>query len=361
MKSITLDLEGVAMSTLKDVASFAGVSVATASRVLTGSLPVSNDVRDRVLKAVQHLNYRPDQIARSLRRRRTNVIGLVVSTIENVFFTEVARAAEQAAGERGYNLIVCNTDENPEREAAYLTILNEQLIAGVILAPAPGDAKHLPGFVESNLPMVLINRQLPDIPRSSITCNDSEAAFACVTHLIGEGRRRIAAITGLPGISTTRERLEGYRRALTSAALPVDPTLEVSGQAHLDGGYRATYELMQRSNPPDALFVFNNVMIQGAIMALQDLNLRWPEHVEISGFGAFATARLYRPPLTLIAQPAHEMGRRAVEVLLDQVEGRTDSQPQATILHNELRLRDSWLRKNGIVSTAQAVEHNEPA
>ena len=338
------------MSTLKDVASYAGVSPATASRVLTGSLPVSDEVRERVLTAVRQLNYRPDQIARSLRRRRTNVIGLIVSTIENVFFTEVARAAERAARERGYNLIVCNTDENPEREAAYLTILNEQLIAGVVLAPAPGEANHLSSFVESKLSMVLINRSLQHVPRSSITCDDREAAFQCVTHLIGEGRRRVAAITGLGGISTTRERLEGYRHALTSAGLPLDPELEVSGKAHIEGGYRAAYHLMQRPDPPDALFVFNNVMIQGAIMALQDLGLHWPEDVDISGFGAFTTARLYRPPLTLIAQPAPEMGRRAVEVLLNQVEGRAADYPQQIVLQNELRPRDTWLRQDGNIA-----------
>lgn len=330
------------MTTLKDVAHHAGVSPATASRALTGSLPVSDDVRERVLQAVQTLNYRPDQIARSLRTRRTNVIGLIVSTIENVFFTEVARAAEQAAHEHGYNLIVCNTDENPEREAAYLTILNEQLIAGVILAPAPGEAAHLTRFVESKLPMVLINRHLDHVPRSSITCDDEDAAFRCVSHLLAEGRRRIAAITGLPGISTTRERLRGYRRALSAGGLGPDPTLEVSGQAQLEGGYRAAMDLMQRPDPPDALFAFNNVMVQGTILALQDLGLQWPDQVDVSGFGAFDLARLYRPPLTLIAQPAREMGRRAVDVLLEQVKGRADDAPQVTVLHNELRLRQTW-------------------
>lgn len=332
------------MPTLKDVASTARVSAATASRVLTGSPHVSDDARERVLRAIQQLNYRPDQVARSLRRRRTNVIALIVSTIENVFFTEVARAAEQAADEQSYNLIVCNTDENPERELSYLTILNEQLIAGVILAPAPGQARHLASLADGRLPLVLINRRLDHVRCTSIVSDDEEAAFQCVSQLIGEGRRRIGAIIGLPGISTTQERLDGYRRALATAGLPLDSTLEVSGQAHIKGGYRAAYELMQRPEPVDALFAFNNVMTQGAVLALQDMGMRWPEQVDISGFGAFETARLYRPPLLLIAQPTYEIGRHAVELLLDQVEGRSKGEPQTITLHNQLRPRDSWLK-----------------
>lgn len=336
------------MPTLKDVASTAGVSAATASRVLTGSPHVSADARERVLQAIQQLNYRPDQVARSLRRRRTNVIALIVSTIENVFFTEVARAAEQAADEQSYNLIVCNTDENPERELSYLSILNEQLIAGVILAPAPGPAPHLESLVGGKLPLVLINRRLEHIRCASIVSNDEEAAFQCVSQLIHEGRRRIGAITGLPGISTTQERLRGYRRALSTAGLPQDETLEVPGLAHFNGGYLAATKLMQRPEPADALFAFNNVMTQGAVLALQDLGARWPDHVDVSGFGAFETARLYRPPLLLIAQPTYEIGRRAVELLLDQVEGRATGEPQTLILQNQVRPRDSWLKLGNV-------------
>ncbi len=332
------------MPTLKDVAIRAGVSSATASRVLTGSPRVSREVRQRVLQAIEELHYRPDQVARSLRRRRSNLIGLVVSTIENVFFMEVARGAEQAARERGYNLIVCNTDESLEREQSYLTILNEQLVAGIILAPAPGEVSQRAYDLAQDVPMVMINRHLDNLPYPCITADDEEATFQCVSHLIGEGRRRIAAIVGLPGISTTEARLKGYRRALAAAGLPLDPRLEVPGQAHLEGGYQAASQLMQADDPPDALFVFNNVMTQGTVMALQDLGLTWPDQVDVAGFGAFATARLYRPPLTLIAQPTFEMGQQAVEMLVDQVEGRRDGQPKKVELRNRVILRDNWRR-----------------
>lgn len=336
------------MATIKEVAELAGVSTATASRVLSGYPHISLATRQRVLDAIERLDYQPDAIARSLRRRRTDLIGFVASTIENVFFTEVAHAAEQAALQQGYNLIVCNTDEDPKREAAYLSVLDRQLVAGVILAPAPGEARHLLRFAETRLPIVLINRRPQHLPFSAITCDDETAAFQCVQYLIQEGKRRVAAITGLPDVSTTQERLAGYRRALASTGLPFDPRLIVAGQANLEGGYRAAYELMQRVDRPDALFVFNNVMTQGVVMALQDLGISWPEPVDIAGFGAFATARLYRPPLTVVAQPTHEIGQRAVDLVINYLEGKAIIGVEAVVLPNRVITREAWL---------QAVRH----
>jgi LacI family transcriptional regulator len=301
---------------------------------------VSIEAKERVLKAVEALNYRPDQVARSLRRRRSNLIGLVVSTIENVFFTELARAAEQSAREFGYNLILCNTDENPQQETTYLGILDQQLVAGVILAPAPGNAGHLKPFIESGLPIVLVNRRLDHVSCISITSDDEEAAFQCIQHLIGQGRRRIAAITGLANVFTTNERLAGYRRALVTADILFDPNLVVSGQASLKGGYEAARQLMSWADPPDAIFAFNNVMTQGVIIALQELGIRWPDQMDVAGFGVFEHAHLYRPPLTLIRQPTREMGRKAVEMLLQQMElgpSANGDKPQV-VLKNQLVL-----------------------
>lgn len=324
------------MPTVKDVAQRAGVSVATVSRCLSGESRVREQTRARVLQAVQELGYQPDQVARSLRKRRTTVIALIISTIENIFFTEVAHAAEIAARNRGYNLIVCNTDENPSLEATYLSILDRQLIAGVILAPAPGDAAHLTQYVDKELPIVLINRRLEQFACSSIVSDDQAAAQACVSHLIAAGRRRIAAITGLPGVYTTVERLAGYRDALTQAGLTPDPALQPCGWATMEGGYNAAYALMQSENPPDALFAFNNVMTQGAVIALQEMGLRWPDDLDVSGFGAFQTAHLYRPPLTLVRQPTHDMGKEAVALLIEQIESGADAPVQHLVLQNEI-------------------------
>ncbi len=341
------------MATVKDVAERAGVSVATVSRVLSGAPNVSEETRERVLDSIKALNYRLDRVARSMRRRQTNLLGLLVSTIENVFFTEAAHAAEQTARRHGYNLIVCNTDENPNQEKAYLEILDQQLIAGIILAPAPGDAPHLQEYAQGRLPIVLINRRLEHLPFSSIVSDDEAVSKACVQHLIAQGKRRIAAITGLPDVYTTESRLAGYRQALLEAGHSVDESLIVCGWANLDGGYAAAQNVLALPDPPDALFVFNNVMVQGVVMALQDLGISWPDPVDVAGFGAFKTARLYRPPLNLIEQPAREMGHRAAELLIAQVEGQVDRTPQHLVLQNRLILRQAWATEHTSAALSQ--------
>jgi LacI family transcriptional regulator len=332
------------MPTVKDVAKRAGVSVATVGRALVDGPHVTAEKRQRVLEAIRELDYRPDQVARSLRRRRSNIIALVVSTIENPFFTEIARTAEQAAHGHGYNLIISNTDENLGREREYFAILSQQLVAGVILAPAPGDVASREYLFNQKVPIVLVNRHLDGVPCPSIVADDEDAARACVNELVRQGRRRIATITGLPDVWTTIARHNGYRRALEDAGQRAEPSLAVSGGATVEGGYRAAHQLMTSASPPDALFVQNNVMTQGAVLAVQDLGLRWPDQVDISGFGVFSQARLYRPPLTLVAQPTHAMGVRAVELLVNRLQDGTSDWAERIVLPTRVITRDDWLR-----------------
>lgn len=332
------------MPTVKDVAKYAGVSAATVSRVLGNGPHVSSEKRERVHAAIRELDYRPDQVARSLRRRRSNLLALVVSTIENPFFTEVARSAERCAHRHGYNLLISNTDESLELERAYFAIFSQQLVAGVILAPAPGSTEARDYLRNPALPVVLVNRRLDGVPCPSIEANDDEAAFECVSVLLAEGRRRVAAITGLPDVSTTAARQSGFIRALHSRGLTPDPDLIAAGGATVQGGYRAAHRLMTANVPPDAIFVHNNVMTQGAVLALQDLGARWPEDVDVAGFGVFSQAGLYRPPLTLVAQPTHAMGEKAVELLVNRFQNGTEDWATSIVLANRVVTRDEWQR-----------------
>jgi DNA-binding LacI/PurR family transcriptional regulator len=335
------------MAKIRDVAREAGVSVATVSRVLTQQPTVSDLTRKHILKVIEELGYRPDEVARSLRRRRTNLIGLIVSTIETPFFTEVARAAEHATHNAGYNLILCNTEEDPQQEERYLQLLYQQQAAGIILAPAPGLAPHLKLLQQSQVPVVLVNRRIDGLDLSSITADDCNATIEAICHLIGQGYEKIAVILGLLDTYTTRERVRGYHQALLSAGIPLNPDYEVSGNSIHEEAYIATHKLMNLPEPPDAIFAFNDLMVQGVIIALQNLGLRWPDDVEVSGFGAFTPARFIRPPLTLIRQPTYEMGCKAVEVLLRHIEAPTDGSIEHVVLKNEL------IRKEEMLSSLQ--------
>lgn len=328
-----------------DVALRAGVSVASVSRALSGRPGVSDAMRRRVLTAARELNYQPDEVARSMRRRQSNLIGLVVSTIENTFFTEIARSAEQAALRYGFNLLISSTDERLDREQLSFEVLRRQLAAGIILAPTPGDISGRSYLDPAGPPIVLINRELGVSALSSILADDEVAAFDCTRWLLQQGRRRIGVVAGLEHISTTRERLKGYQRALTAEGIAVDEQLIVRGFATAEGGYRAACDLMLRTDPPDAIFVHNNVMLSGAVLALRDLKIEWPKQIEIAGFGAFSAARLYQPPITLIAQPTHEMGQRAVSLLADHLAGGAMDWPQHLLLPNRLITREDWLRQ----------------
>lgn len=330
-------------SKIKDVAARAGVSVASVSRALSGRPGVSEATRRRVLVAARELDYHPDQVARSLRRRQANLIGLVISSIENRFFTQIAHAAEQAALRHGYNLLVSSTDERLDREEASISVLRQQLVAGIVLAPAPGDSSLRSYLTVDQPPIVLINRDLGDPRYPSVLAADEEAAYRCTSWLIHEGRRCIGVIRGLDDITTTRERIKGYARALTDAGVPRYSELEVPGAATIEGGYQAASDLMIRANPPDAIFVHNNMMLTGAVLALQDLGISWPNQVDIAGFGAFEAARLFRPPLTLIEQPTYAMAERAVALLLDHINGRNDGKPKHFLLPNRLVTREDWL------------------
>ena len=327
------------MTSMQDVARTAGVSVATVSRTLAGSDQVTPLTQHRVWDAVRRLDYHPDEVARSLRRRQSTLVGLVVSSIENRFFTEVAHAAEQAAHEHGLNLVVCNTDEDPEQERDYLKVLDQQLVAGVILAPAPGTELHLAEYVDRHVPIVLVNRRLDNLPMQSITSNDEEAAQECVEYLIGEGKQSIAAIMGLPTTFTTQQRLNGYRRALETAGLNQHgPRSGRAGDAEWRL-HRCERPALQ-SQSARRNFCLQQSHGPGRNNRRPGTGPARPEQIDVAGFGATAFGRICHPRLTLVKQPTREMGQKAVELLLEQMSGEPD--PQHIVLKNRLIQRDDW-------------------
>ena len=306
-------------SRIRDVATRAGVSSATVSRVLAGKPHVSAEVRARVLEAVETLRYRPNRIARSLRVQRSRFIGLVVSDIQNPFFSRVVRAVEDAVQPHGFAVFVCNTDENREREQLYLELLLDEQVAGIILAPTVADAASYQPFTATRIPLVIVDRQVMGLGVDIVVSNNFEAAREVVTQLIGQGHRRIGTILSDLTIATGRERFAGYQRALTEAGLPLDEGLARFGKPVAEEGYRLAQQLLTHAEPPSALFAGSKLLAMGVLRYLAEAKLRIPEDVALASFDALDWLPSM-PEILCVEQPAYDIGQQAALLLLRRID-----------------------------------------
>jgi LacI family transcriptional regulator len=331
------------MATVHDVARRAGVSTSTVSHVVNGTRFVSDELRERVLAAMRELDYTPNAAARMLSLKRSRTIGLIVSDIRNPFFASVARGVEDVAQELGYTLVLCNSDESAEREAACLTALESKAVDGVLLASAGAADEHLSRLVRAGYPIVLVDRDLPELGAPAVVLDNEGAAYNAVRHLIAGGHRRIAMLSGRASISTTTERIAGYRRALREAGLAVDERLIVSGASTSEGGAAAATIVLDVDPPPSAIFSGNNLMSIGALQAIANRGLVVPDDIALVGFDDFPYpwSDAFRPHLTTVAQPTYELGRRAAEILVECLRGSSSNHPQRVMLEGKLVVRES--------------------
>ncbi|MBC9724690.1 LacI family DNA-binding transcriptional regulator [Streptomyces sp. TRM68367] len=312
------------MPTMADVARSAGVSVATVSHVLNGTRPVLPHTRQAVLDAVEELGYTPNSLARSLVTSRTRSIGLAVSAISNPYFTEILQGVEASALDHGYSLLIADPHDDPEHERKVVQLLHERRVDGMIVAPS-ADPRGLLAYLDRHaVPAVFLDRVVDTRtdagPRFDQVCAENAGPTArLVTHLVGLGHRRIALVAGRPGLSTTDERITGYRHGLASAGLPFDERLLVHGDSESAGAEQATAALLALAAPPTAMVTANNAMTIGALRALNRRGLSVPGDIALCCFDDFAWADLFAPRLTAIAQPSREIGALAVQVLLDRI------------------------------------------
>jgi LacI family transcriptional regulator, fructose operon transcriptional repressor len=326
------------MVKIKDVAAAAGVSTATVSRVLSDHPHVRPELRARVMTAVAELEYRPNQVARSLRAQRTNAIGLILSDISNPFFAEISRAVEDVAYEHGFSVMLCNTDENQEREALYLDLMRAEQVAGVILSPTQ---QTMARFAELNVefPVVLVDRALRNGDADAVLLDNVNAALDLTTHLLEQGYRRIAALFG--DTSTTgRERQRGYEAALREHGLAPVPALVRHIRPRIETGRAATLELLDSGPPCDAILTGNSLLTAGALQAIRERKLTIPRDVALAGFDETIWSSLVEPAITTLAQPTAEIGKTATELLLQRI-AAPQRAPRKVILQGTLHVRDS--------------------
>ncbi len=332
------------MVTIKEVAARAKVSVGTVSNVLGGLVPVSTKLRDRVMRAVESLDYHPNHIARSLKLRQTMMLGMVISDITNPFFPQLVRGAEDAAFEHGYLLVTFNTDDHVEREKLVLSMLRTRRMDGILLvvAPSHGDVAHIRNTLAAGVPVVCLDRIPPRVRVSTVSVDAVRSTEMCVRHLIAMGHRRIAIVTGSLGLQTARERLAGYQNALREARIRLDPQLVVKGDFRLESGYLLTKQLWLGPARPTALFVSNGMMGLGALRAIRELGIACPQDLALAVFDELPGGDALSPQITAVTQPAYEMGRRGAELLIEQIEGKRKTvKPVRIRLEAELKVRES--------------------
>lgn len=315
---------------LSDVARLAGVSTATVSRVLNDNDRVAPDLAERVLKAKDELGYRSNSLARGLRTRANSVVGVVIPDVTNPFFTELVRGIEDLVRESGYLLVLCNTDETAEKEAAYLELLGDQQVAGLVIAPVRSTGGSV-GADLTGIPVVAVDRAMAGV--DAVTLDNVRGAIAVTSRLL-ESARRVATITGPLVTTTASERLTGYRRALSDAGIHFEPDLFVEADYSEPGGYAAARRLLALAERPEAIFCGNHAMALGAMRAISEA-VQDPERIALASFEPLPWAADPRGRVVTLAVPSYELGQHAARMLLERI-GGYEGPPRSVVVETEL-------------------------
>ena len=328
------------MANIKDVALHAGVSVTTVSHVVNGTRFVSETARQRVEEAVRELGYVPSAVARSLKHNTTRTFGMVIPNNSNPYFAEIIRGVEDRCFAAGYNVILCNSNDDPERQAGYLRVLAEKRIDGLVLVVTGSDAVARATLGGIAMPLVLLDREVSGVSGDLVEVNHVLGSQMATRHLLELGHPRVACISGPPGLSPSSQRRAGWKDALEKASVERTESDLARGDFTARGGYLAMQALLKRRPRPTAVFACNDLMAFGALTAAREAGIAVPQQLSIVGFDDIDLAAFSAPPLTTVAQPKKQIGTVAADLLLDRVSNaRTDNRQM--ILDPELRVRAS--------------------
>ncbi len=308
------------MATINDVAKRSGVSATTVSHVLNETRKVSAEAKRRVLETVKELNYQPNSVARSLRKKESQSFGLILPDSANQYFAEIQVGVEKAAYEKGYSVILCNTEGDLEREKLYVKVLRNKQVDGILFISVGDQNETLKSLQESRIPVVLVDRDLPDLEIDSVIADNFQGGYLATQHLLTLGHTQIGCITGPAGIIASGRRIAGYKKALEESGIHFDLDLVKAGDFHAASGKVAALQLLNQYKNPSAIFAFNDLMAIGAIQAAVECKRSIPKDMSVIGFDDIELSSYLQPPLTTVRQPKQEMGRMAVEMLLNRIE-----------------------------------------
>lgn len=332
------------MTTIRDVAKLAGVAPITVSRVLNNSGYVKPETRRRVEQAAAELHYIPNMLAHSFRSNRTNTLALVMTDITNPFWTTVARGVEDVASAHGYSVFFCNTDENEEKQAHYLAALLRRRVDGVLLAPASSNGAPVQALLRQNVSVVVLDRRVEGVEVDTVRGDSINGAYQLVHHLVELGHRRIALLSGPANLSVSQERAAGYEQALRAVGQPPEPALMLFGAFTVESGRTMMQRLLCLPERPTAIFAGNNFIAAGALSVMREMNLRMPEDMSVVVFDDLPDPYVTEPVLTVVAQPAYELGQVAARRLLARLAQSSNAPVRDEILPVRLIVRRSTLK-----------------
>ncbi|TJY43332.1 LacI family transcriptional regulator [Cohnella pontilimi] len=314
------------MATIRDVAKLAGVSIATVSRLLNKSGYVNEETKLKVEAAIRKLNYEPNTIARGLAGKKTGTLALVLPDISNPFFPELARAVEDVARTYGYTVLLCNSDNQPDKERGYMQVMRQRYVDGILFVSHTLNARDLESMSEAKIPIVMLDRSPAKVICPVVRSKNGEGAQLAVRHLLEVGCRKIGHIYGPQEMIVAKERVMGYEEAVRSFPW-YTPTMMEPGYFTIEGGADAVEKLMSRHPDIDGLFIGNDLMALGALKKLKMLGVSVPDQVAICGFDGIQMAALTEPELTTIVQPIYDIGMMATRILIKKIEGLMEEHP----------------------------------
>lgn len=323
---------------MKEVARRAGVSVTTVSHIINSTRFVSPELTERVLAAIDDLDYRPYGLARSLRTKQSKTVGVLIPDNTNPYFAEMTRLLEDSFFLHDYNVIICNTEQSPEKELTYLRLLNDKAVDGVVFVSTGGDSEAIALLRRQNTPCILIDRDIDEVGLDRIVSDNDLGGYTATRHLIELGHRRIATVSGPEGLASTGDRLSGYSRAMHEEGLESEV---VAGDFQVGSGYHAYRRLMERENPPTAVFAANDLMALGVLHGAAEAGVRVPQELSVVGFDDIRLASYAVPALTTVRQPKHEIVNQTVRRMLYLLRGSGEGEKQRITLEPRLVIRSS--------------------
>jgi LacI family transcriptional regulator len=328
------------MPTIKDVAALAGVSYTTVSHVINRSRPVSEKVRGDVEAAIRRLNYVPSAVARSLKHQATSTIGLLVSNSTNPFFSELARGIEDTCYRAGYSVILCNSDDDPERQQTYLRVLLEKRIDGLIICSAGDDLGLAQHLRDVQIPIIIVDRAVKGLTADLVQIDHFKGAYIATRHLLELRHKSIGCIAGPASAAVSAERLDGYQKALAEAGAPFCAEWVVEGDFTAEGGYRVARKLLKRSEIT-AVFASNDLMGIGLLRFAAEHGIRVPSQLSVIGFDGIELTKYFYPSLTTVGQSIQRQGQIAAGALIERMRKGGEGRVRRILINPELSIRES--------------------